>query len=120
MNNKNDDAMKKTLAIFKDIVGNKADLLDGGRAATELMDVIADTLRSEFGKEKAKEIAFHLADWNSDSAFITALHLFPEKFTKEEIEDGIMQFVIHAPYHIIKAAELLDYPIDNIFKEENE
>ena len=110
--------MEKSLAIFKELVGEKADLLNGSRAATEVMDIIANALLDEFGEKKAKEIAFHLADWNSDSAFITALHLFPEKFTKEEIQNGIMQFAVHAPNHIARAAELLNCPIDDIFNED--
>lgn len=111
--------MEKALAIFKELLGDKADLLDGRRAATETMTSIANTLSSEFGKMKAEEIAFHLADWNSDAAFIVALHLFPERFTKKEIEDGITSFMVHAPYHIAEAARLLGHPLDNIYEDES-
>jgi hypothetical protein len=42
----------------------------------------------------------HLSDWNYDAAFIVALHLFPERFTDEDIEAGVGMFLCHAPNHI--------------------
>jgi hypothetical protein len=40
------------------------------------MDVIAEAISSEHEREVAGEIGFHLGDWQSDAAFIVALHLF--------------------------------------------
>jgi hypothetical protein len=40
----------------------------------------------------ADEIAFHLTDWSSKAAFLVALHLFPERFTPEEIREGFKHF----------------------------
>lgn len=67
---------------------------------------MADALTPQFGSERAREIAFHLLDWNSDAAFIVALLLFPERFTKLEIAAGIDTFLIHAPNHIPLAQKL--------------
>ena len=70
------------------------------------------------GERGGADIAFHLADWNSDVAFLTALHLFPERFTKEEIESGIRLLIIHAPNHLAEAAKLFGCPVENIFERE--
>ncbi len=99
---------KKVLDIFIELAGERACRLDGGVLAKEAMDAIADALRQEYGTKKANDIAFHMADWNSDSAFITALHLFPERFTAEEIRAGIGLFLVHAPNHIRAACRLTD------------
>lgn len=72
------------------------------------MDAIAAALSEQYGTTKAADIAFHMADWNSDAAFVTALHLFPERFTAAEIEAGISLFLTHAPNHIRAACDLTD------------
>jgi hypothetical protein len=43
------------------------------------------------------------------------LILFPERFTEEQIRDGIEAFIIHAPNHIAAAAKLRGLPIQDIF-----
>ena len=68
--------------------------------ATPAMDAITDALVDEYGWEKADAIAFHMSDWNSDAAFVVALHLFPERFSHDEIKAGIGMFMTHAPNHI--------------------
>ncbi|MGH2548563.1 MAG: hypothetical protein ACRDHN_04190 [Thermomicrobiales bacterium] len=62
-----------------------------------------------------RDIAFHLTDWAADAAFLVALHLFPERFTAEEIADGIESFLIHAPNHVAAAAVLSGWPPKDIF-----
>ena len=62
-----------------------------------------------------KKIAFHLSDWGNDAAFIVALHLFPEKFSQEEIEKGIYQFLPHVPDHLAAAAKLFGTPVTDVF-----
>lgn len=99
---------KKVLDIFTELAGERSRRLDGGGAALATMDTVAAALRHQYGTEKAYEIAFHMCDWNSDSAFITALHLFPERFSAEEISEGIDDFLVHAPYHIRAACGLTD------------
>jgi hypothetical protein len=92
--------------IFDRVVGERAQRLNGSVVASEAMDVISAALAPEYGVEKAGEIAFHMADWNADAAFIVALHLFPEKFTAAEIDAGIGLFLSHAPSHIRAACGL--------------
>jgi hypothetical protein len=65
----------------------------------------------------ADQIAFHLTDWSSDAAFIVALHLFPERFTSEEIEAGVGLFLCHVPIHVIAAARLAGHQAEDLFRD---
>ena len=115
-----DNGFAKAQSIFAELVADRTERLDGARPAYETMAIIYITFIDHFGVEKATDIAFHLSDWNSDAAFIVALHLFPERFTKEEIESGVEKFIIHAPNHVAEAAKLLGHPVGNIFEEDED
>ncbi len=60
----------------------------------------------------ADQIGFHLVDWQADAAFIVALSLYPERFTDEEIREGVLAFLLHAPSHVVEAARLAGQPCD--------
>jgi hypothetical protein len=67
------------------------------------------TARSLFGmydKKVSYEIGFHLTDWHRSAAFILAVCLAPEKFTKKEVENEVMNFFSDAPNHVYTAAKL--------------
>jgi hypothetical protein len=106
LNDPIDSVHRKVLAIFTELVGSRAERLDGSVIATPAMDAIAEALAGKYDPETAHNIGFHMADWNSDAAFLVALHLFPERFTREEIEAGLGQFRVHAPNHIREACRL--------------
>jgi hypothetical protein len=106
----------KVNKIFTELVGDKAKELDDVAHSTR--EVIESVLKKKWGKNKAEDIAFHLCDWNYDAAFLVALHLYPERFTKEEIKAGIDLFIVHAPNHIGAAAFLLENPIMDSFEHE--
>lgn len=110
------DGFEKAKAIFAELVPERIERIEGGRHAIETLRVIQDALTDLFGEKEATNIAFHLTDWNSDVAFLTALHLFPERFTKEEIISGVYQLVADAPEHLAEAAKLLGCPVENIFE----
>src|SRR4051812_7051416 len=93
----------KVAAIFRELAGKRADRLAGSRPASEAMGKLAEGLKSDY--PNAADIAFHLADWNSDAAFLVAVHLFPERFTNDEIAQGVRAFVIHVPNHVAAAAK---------------
>jgi hypothetical protein len=117
MNRTEPDGYLKAKSILAEAFPERMDRLDPDKLATEARGAIESALSEEFGSEKASEIAFHMVDWNSEAAFILALHLFPEKFTKDEIDDGIQRFLIHAPSHVAEAAQLFGLPVSDIFKE---
>jgi len=84
------------------------------------MSVISEALTEEYGAKRAADISFHMADWNSDAAFVVAVHLFPERFTPEEIEAGVGLFLIHAPNHIREACRLTGTYVWENFPDDDE
>lgn len=105
----------KVQAIFAAIAGTERAKWLRGDVPSRVMEQIAQAISSEHPPEIAGEIGFHLGDWQMDAAFLVALHLFPERFTPEEIRDGVRAFLIHAPQHIIAAARLAGNSIDDVF-----
>ena len=91
------------------------DSLRGGSVHRAVTSALSVDIRDEV----AEEIAFHIVDWSYDAEFIVALHLFPERFTPEEIEAGIRLFLAHAPAHIIAAARMMGHSTDDVFVESN-
>ncbi len=107
----------KVQEIFSEIAGAERAKWLRGDVPSRVMEQIAQAISAEYPPEAAGEIGFHLGDWQSDAAFLVALHLFPERFTPEEIRDGVRAFLIHAPHHIIAAARLSGNSTDDIFRE---
>jgi hypothetical protein len=102
----------KVRAIFAEYFGDRAPHLASNGAQV----VITAALVNELDLERAADVGFHLSDWGEDAAFLVALHLFPERFTVEEIRDGVTAMLIHAPNHIAAAAQLAGWPIQDVFK----
>jgi hypothetical protein len=106
-------------AIFKELAGDRSQALEGPRQPAAVTTTITAALASDLADEievlHKDEIAFHLIDWRSDAAFLVALHLFPERFTREEIAAGIDLFLIHVPAHVIAAARLSGNSTDDVF-----
>ena len=95
----------KVSAIFVELAGERAKRLDGSSIAEPAMSAISAACAGAYG-DKANDLGFHMADWNSDAAFIVALHLFPERFTAEEVAAGVDSFLMHAPSHIREACRI--------------
>jgi hypothetical protein len=67
---------RKVAAIFTELAGDRARRLDGSVIAEPAMSTISSALTEQYGN-RAADIAFHMADWNDDAAFVVAVHLFP-------------------------------------------
>lgn len=106
----------KVQSLFRGIVGEAASRLDASHFPGEIRDRIAEVLSACFPQETANDIAFHLVDWNGDAAFLVALHLWPEKFTDEDISKGLFNLFPHAPDHLAAAAKLFGQPITDVFE----
>ena len=110
---------RKVAAIFSDLVGARAERLDGAKFPAAVTSLITEALIGPDSTDAqvlhADQIAFHLTDWNSDAAFVVALHLFPERFLPEEVEAGVQMFLIHVPNHVATAAKLAGHPVEDIF-----
>src|SRR5262245_42837710 len=114
----NDSVREKVSSIFRELAGDRVQELDGSTLSVRTGDTIASALTEEYGDDTATKLGVHMSDWNEEAAFVVALHLFPERFTPEEITAGIGMFLIHAPNHIREACRLTgrnvwrDFPYD--------
>jgi hypothetical protein len=106
-------------AIFAELVGERAKRLDGSVIAEPAMSALEGALVEQYD-EKAHDIAFHMADWNSDAAFMVAVHLFPDRFTPEEIAAGVGLFLVHAPNHIRAACGLTGQYVWKSFPDDDD
>ena len=104
----------KAIAMLRGLVGSAADQLV--KAVPEAQRIAQEALIESFGEETSSDIAFHMTDWASDAAFITAFLLYPERFNAEEIRDGVTNFLVHVPNHVAAAAKLHGYPIQDVFE----
>jgi len=114
-----DSVRDKVNAIFGELAGERVKRLDGSVMAEPAMSVMARALEEPYG-DRAKKVAFHVCDWNCDAAFVVAMHLFPERFTPEEIEAGVGLFLVHAPNHIRAACGLTGQYVWESFPEDDE
>jgi hypothetical protein len=115
-----DSVRKKVESIFKELAGDRELQVRGSLSGGAVHSAIASALSADIRQEVADEIAFHMVDWSYDAAFVVALHLFPERFTPEEIEAGIRLFLAHAPAHILAAARQMGYATDDVFEESDD
>ena len=109
-----DNVERKVKAIFHEMAGARADRLFF--AIPPATGDIAHAAERDMCDQTAFDVAFHLSDWTSDAAFLLAAHLFPERFTREEIAEGVDSFLLHAPNHVAAAAKLSGHPISDIFE----
>lgn len=84
-----------------DVVANDA------RAAIERA-LIKET---DLTADQAHDLAFNLLDWNSDAAFLVAVLLYPERFSDEELAEGVGMFMVHVPDHVAEAARIAGYGV---------
>ena len=109
------DLDEKVRKLLTRVTDARLGQLDGSSIARGAIRVVQEAFSEFRDADTAYEIGEHLTDWNSEAAFIVALILFPEEFSRDEIRDGVIGFAIHAPNHVAAAAHLLGYPVDEIF-----
>jgi hypothetical protein len=110
-----DSVRQKVLALFSELVGERTARLNEPGAG-ETRKTLTAALSEDFPPDTARELAFHLVDWHSDAAFIMAVHLFPERFTPQELCAGARLLLVHAPNHLAAAAKLAGNPVEDIFE----
>ena|SRR5688500_9864573 len=84
----------------------------------KLRDRIAQAFTSSMGEpEVAREIAFHMTDWDHNVDDLVRLYERPESFSDEEILSTVIQFLAHVPNHVAAAKKLAGIgPIEDVFK----
>jgi hypothetical protein len=114
-----DNLDEKVQAIFCKLDGEDRAKWLRATIPSRVMDQIASALSPEHDIAVAAEIGFHVGDWQADAAFLVALHLFPERFTPEEIDEGVRSLLLHVPAHVIAAARLAGHSPKDIFCDDN-
>jgi len=103
-------AQQKVAEIFKELAGGTARRLDPALFLADVNTRITAACSAQDPDDSLlqyhDQIGFHLVDWQGEAAFIVALSLFPERFTDEEIREGVEAFLIHVPAHVAEAARL--------------
>jgi hypothetical protein len=67
--------------------------------------------------EVAREIAFHMTDWDHNVEDLVKLYEQPESFSDDEILSTVIQFLVHVPNHVAAAKKLAGIgPIEDVFE----
>ena len=109
-NDADDTARAKVELLFREAFGKRAARLFSHRFVASTMHTVRDAFADDLPSAQAEAVGFHLADWGSDAAFVVALHLFPERFTHDEIREATRMFAAHVPFHAAVAADILGFP----------
>ena len=56
--------------------------------------------------EVAKDIGFHMTDWDHNVDDLLRLYENPDAFTNDEVLDIVIQFLAHVPNHVAAAKKL--------------
>ncbi|MDF1808281.1 MAG: hypothetical protein P1U42_01145 [Phycisphaerales bacterium] len=86
--------------------------------AMEISNFITQAL-STSGKadEIAMDIAFHMTDWYEDLQELIRFYQNPSEYSAEQIDDLLMDFLIHAPHHLAAAKVLHTCaPVRDVFE----
>lgn len=81
---------------------------------------------NELGREKARDIAFHMTDWLSDLEEIHQMFSRIDEVNHSEVETFIYRFLAHVPNHLVAAKKLSGMGSTNdifnvgIFEDDNQ
>lgn len=88
------------------------------RYIAPIQNRLAKILHEQLGvpKRRARDIAFHLTDWEYNLYDFGGLIYHPDRYTDREAGQIIVEFLVHAPNHLAAAAKLaVDCPVKDIF-----
>jgi len=63
-------------------------------------------LKQCLGEETAYDVAFHMTDWSDDLIRLWAFCEDPDSLSLEEIDEMLMDLLVHVPNHLAAAARL--------------
>jgi GH18 family chitinase len=83
----------------------------------EIQDRVAAALVSSgLEEEKAREVAFHMADWSDDLEELRRAWHNLGDINDEQLSDIIYAFLAHVPDHLAAAYKLIGYgPLADVF-----
>lgn len=106
---------RKTDRLLKRAFGVRAKRVAWGVRGLNAEYVVENAFKRKLGANDARELGFQMGDWGRDAARLLLLHLYPEKFSKSEVKDIVMGFVIHVPNHLAAACAVLDWPAQDVW-----
>lgn len=106
---------KKLDRLYSEALGQPVRWGDPDRESA-CQELIRRALGDELEAEAAEDVAFHLADWSADAAFLLALHLFPDQLTEDEVSEGLYELLITAPDHLAAAAKQFGQPVQDSYE----
>ena len=104
-----DRALRKARAIFTKAFDARGSLLFKSSSTAAMMETIGTAFARRMNREKAADVGFHLGDWASDAALVLALHMFPKKFSPEEVRHVTDYLAAGLPYHCAGLAAHFGY-----------
>ncbi len=70
----------------------------------------------ELDSASIDEAVFHMTDWLSDLQELNAFFEDPESLTPEKASELLIDFLVHAPAHIVAASKLVTgFPVSDVF-----
>ena len=72
--------------------------------STKISEAFAASMDST--AEVAKDIGFHMTDWDGDVDELVALYANPDAFTNDQVVDIVLRFLAHVPEHVAAAKKL--------------
>jgi hypothetical protein len=114
-------AHEKVMEIFREMAGAKAERLSATHFPADVNSRVTAAIvesKAEHDILAADHIGFHIVDWHADAAFLVALSLYPERFSDEEVRDGVGALLSHVPAHVLAAARLSGSPIPDLIADE--
>lgn len=105
-----ESSQKKVERILRNAFGAKAKKVGWSVPGFKTANVIESAFIRRLGKERAEKFAHDMSDWSGDAGAILVLHLFPERFNREEVKALLLGFMVHVPDHIKAASIHFDLP----------
>jgi len=85
------------------------------KLSAKIAEAFATSMEST--REAAKDIGFHMTDWDSDVDELIALYEDPAAFSNDQIVDIVIRFLAHVPNHVAAAKKLVGLgPMEDIFE----
>jgi len=78
---------------------------------------IASALKDfDMQPEVISDVVFHMTDWLSDLKEWTSFCENPESLSVDELQNLLMNFLVHVPAHVVAAGKLVTgFPVGDVF-----
>ena len=79
--------------------------------------IVAALAETDISEDRAREIAFHLTDWDNNLEDLVKLYDPSQELNNGEVIRIIVEFLVHVPNHVAAAMKLFGLgPIEDLFE----